>query len=111
MAKQATSAQHIDSSSIQPAFVKVFINFGPTHVFVSDSATVWYEVFYHDVIERFILCVHADGDFIGWHCGERTDDIICFKRKSDAARLCRVRNTAWHASHSIATDCEESGVA
>ena|SRR5579883_1716424 len=106
MAKQATSLQPVNLSFSQPAYVFVFFDaeIGPARVLVPDGATVDYCAVYLDVVKRYLLGVWIDDNFVGWHCGERSGDVIDFVRESDAVRLADVRNAAWAARCSVESE-------
>jgi hypothetical protein len=81
----------------EPPFVFVLYDaeIGPARVLVPAGASVEYEVFYVAQLGCYVLAVWVGGQFAGWHCGDRSGDVIAFGRESDAVRLAGVRNAAW----------------
>jgi hypothetical protein len=95
MSNQATSAQLNNQSSSQPAFVFVLFNGKYRFIRVPAYKAVEYRAFYHPTFERYVLVVRVARKFVGWHVGERTEQVICFERESDAVRLADTRNVVW----------------
>lgn len=89
--------------STQPDFVTTFFDpaIGPARVLVPDGAIVEHFTHYHEAMKRYYVLVFIDDGWVGFHCGERTGEIIRFERESDAQRLCDVRNAARAARRSV----------
>lgn len=102
MAKQATSAQSINQSSLQANSVFVFgSKTGLASVAVPDGATVDYVALAFTSTGVWLLSVWIDDTLAGWHCGERTGRPVAFSRKSDAVRLADTRNAVWASRRSV----------
>lgn len=103
MQNKTAFVHHFDHSSFQASsvFVLSSVEIGPAYVAVPAEATVVYIPFRLGESDCYALLVWVDGGFLGWHCGERSGNIVKFKCESDAVRLADTRNAAWAACRSV----------
>lgn len=101
MLKHTTQASH-DVSSMQSDFVNVIFDAsGLARVLVPNSATVEYVPCPIDRLGHYYVNVYINDEWVGFHCGDRSGEVVRFLRRHDAQRLCNVRNTAWAARRSV----------
>lgn len=97
MLKHTTQASH-DVSSMQRDFVNVIFDAsGLARVLVPDGATVEHVPCPIDRLGHYYVNVWINDEWAGFHCGDRTGEVVRFSRRSDAQRLCDERNTIWAA--------------
>lgn len=96
MLEQVNPAQQLEPLSAELDLIWVLFNtnIGPARVLIPAGAKVRHIPYYSASRRRYFINVIVNDQLVGLHCGARTHRVIAFSRKSDAERLCEVRNEA-----------------